>query len=158
MSLPPDVLHILTQCRTVAVVGLSPKEHRDSHEVAAYMQSQGWRVIPVNPVASAQGLKILGETVYPSLTEAAQHAHIDLVDCFRNSEDIPPIAQEAIGIGAKALWMQLGIANDPAAQQARQAGLRVVENRCLLIDHRSHQGHPDHDSFGAGQQPEPMQP
>jgi uncharacterized protein len=135
MPLPDDVLHILTHCRTVAVVGLSPKPERDSHEVAAYIQSQGWRVIPVNPVASAQGINILGETVYPSLTEAAKHERIDLVNCFRNSEDIPPIAAEAIAIGAQTLWMQLGIAHADAAQQARACGLRVVENRCLLIDH-----------------------
>jgi predicted CoA-binding protein len=137
MTLPPDVLHILQHCRTVAVVGLSPKAHRDSHEVAAYMQAQGWRVIPVNPVASAQGIQILGETVYPNLIEAAKVVKIDLVDCFRNSEDIPPIADEAIAIGAQALWMQLGIAHPQAASKAREAGLRVVENRCLLIDHRA---------------------
>jgi predicted CoA-binding protein len=137
MTLPPDVLHILQHCRTVAVVGLSPKAHRDSHEVAAYMQAQGWRVIPVNPVASAQGIQILGETVYPNLIEAAKVVKIDLVDCFRNSDDIPPIADEAIAIGAQALWMQLGIAHPQAASKAREAGLRVVENRCLLIDHRA---------------------
>lgn len=137
MTLPPDVLHILQHCRTVAVVGLSPKAHRDSHEVAAYMQAQGWRVIPVNPVASAQGIQILGETVYPNLIEAAKVVKIDLVDCFRNSDDIPPIADEAIAIGAQALWMQLGIAHPQAASKAREAGLRVVENRCLLIDHHA---------------------
>ena len=137
MPLPPDVLHILQHCRTVAVVGLSPKEHRDSHEVATYMQAQGWRIIPVNPVASAQGIQILGETVYPNLIEAAKVVKIDLVDCFRNSDDIPPIADEAIAIGAQALWMQLGIAHPQAASKAREAGLRVVENRCLLIDHRA---------------------
>ena len=137
MTLPPDVQHILQHCRTVAVVGLSPKAHRDSHEVAAYMQAQVWRVIPVNPVASAQGIQILGETVYPNLIEAAKVVKIDLVDCFRNSEDIPPIADEAIAIGAQALWMQLGIAHPQAASKARAAGLRVVENRCLLIDHRA---------------------
>lgn len=144
MSLPSDVLHILDQCRTVAVVGLSPKPERDSHEVAAYMQAQGWRVIPVNPIASSQGIRILGETVYPSLTEAAKHESIDLVDCFRNSEDIPPIASEAIAIGAKALWMQLGISHPGAAVQARAAGMRVVENRCLLIDHRAQAGFSHH--------------
>jgi predicted CoA-binding protein len=137
MTLPPEVLHILQYCRTVAVVGLSPKAHRDSHEVAAYMQAQGWRVIPVNPVASAQGIQILGETVYPSLIEAAKVVKIDLVDCFRNSDDIPPIADEAIAIGAQAIWMQLGIAHPQAASKAREAGLRVVENRCLLIDHHA---------------------
>jgi predicted CoA-binding protein len=136
MTQSADVEFIFKNFQTVAVVGLSPNPERDSHEVAAYMQSKGWRVIPVNPVASAQGVKILGETVYPSLTEAAHHEHIQLVDCFRKSEDIPGLVDEAITISAPALWMQLGIFHSQAAQKARAAGLRVVEDRCLLIEHR----------------------
>ncbi len=128
-----DVEHILANCRTVAVVGLSPKTHRDSFEVAQYLQSHGWRVIPVNPLAKVPS--ILGERVYASLTEAAAHENIDLVDCFRNSEDIPPIVEEAIALGIGAVWMQLGIAHPEATAQARAAGLRVVEDRCLKIDH-----------------------
>ena len=93
--------HILTHCRTIAVVGLSPKPHRASFDVARYMQGQGYRIIPVNPNAT----EVLGEKAYASLTEAAQHEPIDLVNCFRNSEDIPPIVDEAIAIGAKAVWM-----------------------------------------------------
>lgn len=124
----------LQHCHTIAVVGLSPKSHRDSFRVAQYMQSHGFRIIPVNPNAS----NILGEPAYASLSEAAQHVRIDMVNCFRNAEDIPPIAQEAIAIGAKALWMQLGIANEDAAQSAQAAGLWVVQDRCLKIEHALH--------------------
>jgi predicted CoA-binding protein len=131
-----DVRAILRDCRTVAVVGLSPRSDRDSHRVARYMQQRGWRIVPVNPVAAGQ--TILGEPVYPSLAEAAKHVHIDLVDCFRNSADIPPIVDEAIAIGAPALWLQLGVQHAGAAAKARAAGLRVVENRCLMVDHAHH--------------------
>ena len=116
------------------MVGLSPKPHRDSHEIADYMQRQGWRIVPINP--AAQVAEILGETVYPSLMEAAKHVQIDLVDVFRNSVDVPPVADEAIAIGAKALWLQLGIEHAGAAQKARSAGLLVVQNKCLLVEHR----------------------
>lgn len=132
----PDILHILKACKTIAVVGLSPKVHRDSYEVAEYMQLQGYRIIPINPVAAASNTPILGEKVYASLLEAAKVEKIDMVDCFRNSADIPPIATEAVQIKAKVLWMQLGIDNAVAKSEAEAAGLAVVENRCLLIDHR----------------------
>jgi predicted CoA-binding protein len=122
---------ILDTCRTVAVVGLSPKTHRDSFGVARYMQARGWRIVPINPNAA----EILGEKAYPTLTEAARHERIDLVNCFRNSADIPPIVDEAIAVGAKAIWMQLGIEHAAAADKARAAGLLVVQNRCLKIDH-----------------------
>ncbi|WP_096696671.1 CoA-binding protein [Polaromonas sp. AER18D-145] len=133
-ALPPAerLPHILTHCRTIAVVGLSPKPHRASFDVARYMQGQGYRIIPVNPNVS----EVLGEKAYASLTEAAQHEHIDLVNCFRNSEDIPPIIDEAIAIGAKAVWMQLGIRHPAAAAQAEAAGLLVVQDHCLMVDHR----------------------
>lgn len=127
-----DIAAILDQCRTVAVVGLSPRPARDSHRVARYLQAHGWRIVPVNPNATGD---ILGEPVYPSLRAAAQHERIELVNCFRNSADIPPIAEEAIAIGAHALWLQLGVEHAAAAAQARAAGLRVVQNRCLMIDH-----------------------
>ena len=129
------IRQILASCRTVAVVGLSPKPDRASHEVAHYLQVHGWRIIPVNPVAAATGATILGEPVYATLQEAAQHASIDVVDVFRNSEDVPPVAQEAIAIGARALWLQLGIENAPAAAAAQAAGLWVVQNRCLKVEH-----------------------
>ena len=131
-----DILHILKTCKTIAVVGLSPKVHRDSYEVAEYMQSQGYRIIPINPVAAASNSPILGEKVYATLLEAAKVEKIDMVDCFRNSADIPPIATEAVQIKAQVLWMQLGIDNAAAKSEAEAAGLAVVENRCLLIDHR----------------------
>ena len=129
-----DISHILHHRGTVAVVGLSPKPHRDSHAIASYMQRHGWRIVPINP--AAQVTEILGEKVYPSLIEAAKHLQIDLVDVFRNSADVPPVADEAIAIGAKALWLQLGIEHPAAANKARKAGLRVVQNRCLLVEHR----------------------
>lgn len=129
------IRQILASCRTVAVVGLSPKPERASFEVAHYLQAHGWRIIPVNPVAAASGATILGEAVYASLQEASQHASIDVVDVFRNSEDVPPVAQEAIAIGARALWLQLGVENAPAAAAAQAAGLWVVQNRCLKIEH-----------------------
>lgn len=135
---PTDTIaHILDTCRTVAVVGLSPKPHRDSYEVAQYMQAQGWRIIPVNPVAAANGAPILGEKVYATLTEAAQHEKIELVDVFRNAADVPPVAAEAIAIGAQALWLQLGIEHAEAAAAAQAAGLLVVQNKCLLVEHRA---------------------
>ena len=131
-----DILLILKTCKTIAVVGLSPKVHRDSYEVAEYMQSQGYRIMPINPVAAASNELILGERVYANLLEAAKVEKIDLVDCFRNSEDIPPIATDAVHIKAQVLWMQLGIDNESAKAEAEAAGLAVVENRCLLIEHR----------------------
>lgn len=139
MDQSDDIRWVLRHCRTVAVVGLSPKPHRDSYMVARYMQAHGWRIVPVN--AMATGLSILGEPVYPSLAEAARVERIELVNCFRNSADIPPIVDEAIAIGAQAVWMQLGVEHDEAAERARQAGLRVVQNRCLKIDHAQNQNH-----------------
>ncbi|BDU56654.1 CoA-binding protein [Limnohabitans sp. TEGF004] len=122
----------LADCKTIAVVGLSPKPHRDSFRVAQYMQDHGFRIVPINPNAT----EVLGEKAYASLTEAAQHERIDMVNCFRNSDDIPPIAAEAIAIGAKSLWLQIGVVNDDAAKQATDAGLVVVQNLCLMVEHR----------------------
>ena len=127
-----DITHILEHCRTVAVVGLSPKPHRDSYAVSRYMQAQGWHIVPINPNAAS----ILGETAYPSLTEAARHQRIDLVNVFRNSDDVPPVVDEAIAIGAQAVWLQMGVVHAAAAQKARDAGLRVVQNKCLMVEHR----------------------
>ena len=126
---------ILTSCHTIAVVGLSPQPDRPSFDVARAMQARGYRIVPVNPKAS----EILGETCYPTLTAAAaalavQGERIDLVDCFRKSEDIPPIADEAIAIGARCLWLQLGVVNEAAAERARAAGLDVVMDRCLKVE------------------------
>ena len=121
---------VLSNCRTIAVVGLSPKPHRASFDVAQYMQSRGYRIIPINPNAD----QVLGEKAYPSLSKAAQHERIDLVNCFRNSEDIPPIVDEAIALGLGAVWMQLGIENPDAAAKAKAVGMKVVMNRCPAIE------------------------
>ena len=125
-------LNILQTCRTIAVVGLSPKPERDSHHVAEYLQQQGYRIVPINPMAT----DILGERCWPTLSAAAQHLKIDLVDVFRNSADVAPIADEAIAIGARALWLQLGVQNDAACERARAAGLQVVQNHCVLVEHQ----------------------
>ncbi len=131
MSTISELRHILGTCRTIAVVGLSPQWHRPSFFAAKYMQAHGYRIVPVNPMAS----EILGERSYPSITAAAADHRIDMVDCFRKSEDIPPLAEEAIAIGAQCLWMQLGVVNEAAAAHARAAGLSVVMDRCVKIEH-----------------------
>ena len=136
IALADRLPYILKHYRTIAVVGLSPKPHRASFDVSRYMQAAGYRIIPVNPVVAAAGEKVLGETAYATLSEAAQHEKIDLVNCFRNSEDIPPVVDEAIAIGAKAVWMQLGISHAAATAKAEEAGLMVVQDHCLKIDHR----------------------
>ena len=134
MTRAGTIRDILTTCRTIAVVGLSPKPWRESFGVSQAMQAAGYRIIPVNPAAGADS--ILGETVYSSLTAAAQHETIDLVNIFRNADDVPPIVQEAIAIGARAVWMQLGIAHAAAAAQAEAAGLRVVQDACIAVEQR----------------------
>ena len=103
-SPPTEAATLLRECRTIAVVGLSPKAHRDSHHVALYLQQQGYRIVPVNPLAT----EILGERCWPSLTEAARHVQIDLVDVFRQSDEVPAIADEAIAIGARFTAHPLG--------------------------------------------------
>ena len=135
-----SIAQILNDSKTVAIVGLSPRPERASHEVAAYLQQAGYQVIPVNP--NHAGETILGETVHASLQEAAaalapSGQRIDIVDCFRKSEDIPPIAREAIAVRAGCLWMQLDIEHQAAADLARAAGLDVVMNHCIKIEHRS---------------------
>lgn len=131
---------VLSHCRTLAVVGLSPQWNRPSHFAAKYMQAHGYRIIPVNPLVARDGGDILGEKAYASVTEAAramkdQGVAIDMVDCFRKSEDIPPLAEEAIAVGAKCLWLQLGVFNEAAGMKAEAAGLQVIENRCVKIEH-----------------------
>jgi predicted CoA-binding protein len=126
-----STLTLLQKSHTIAVVGLSPDESRDSHRISRYMQAQGYRIIPINPRAS----EILGETAYPDLATAAAHHRIDLVNCFRRSEDIPPIAREAAAIHAQGLWLQLGIEHDESTQWARSQGLDVVQNCCIKVEH-----------------------
>jgi predicted CoA-binding protein len=120
---------ILRQSKTIAVVGLSANWWRPSFFAAKYMQEHGYRMIPVNP----QYPQVLGQKCYASLREIPEK--VDIVDCFRRSEDIGPIADEAIAIGAKVLWMQLGVTNHEAADKARKAGLDVVMDRCVKIEH-----------------------
>ena len=131
-----DFVQILNSCKTIAVVGLSPKPDRASYGVAQYMQVHGYRIIPINPNAAASNSAILGEKAYASLEDAAKCEQIQMVNCFRNSMDIPPIADSAIAIGAKVLWMQLGIENEVARIKSEMNGLEVIENLCLKIEHR----------------------
>ncbi len=120
---------ILRECRTVAVVGLSPEWHRPSHFVAKYLQQHGYRIIPVNPRCA----EILGERCYPSLLEIPEH--VDMVDVFRRTADVPPIAQQAVQIKARCLWQQIGVLNLEADELARAAGLDSVMDRCVKIEH-----------------------
>jgi uncharacterized protein len=124
---------ILAQSRTLAVVGLSANWYRPSYFAAKYMRDHGYRIVPVNPTYD----KVMGERCFPDLAMAAKAGAtpIDIVDCFRKPEEIPPLARDAIAIGAKVLWMQLGIRNDEAAKIASDAGLDVVMNRCVKIEY-----------------------
>ncbi|SRR5579883_3293349 len=129
-----DRLEILQQYRNVAIVGISADPYRPSHFVAIYLQAEGYTIIPINPRYAGQ--TILGKRVYSSLTEAREAGEtIEIVDVFRKAEDVSPIAEEAIKIGAKVLWLQLGIVNDEAGRKAREAGLVFVQNRCMKIEH-----------------------
>jgi predicted CoA-binding protein len=124
-----EIKHIICQDQTIAVVGLSPKPHRPSHQVARYLLAAGFAVIPVNPGQS----EILGRTCYPNLTEIP--VPVDIVNIFRGSEHVVPIVRDAISIRAKVIWMQEGIINREAAAVAEGAGLVVVMDRCLKTDH-----------------------
>ena len=122
---------ILSESKTIAVVGLSANWYRPSYFAAKYMQEHGYRIIPVNPAYDGQ--ELLGERCYSSLDEIAEP--VDMVDCFRKSEDIMPIAEQAVSIGAKVLWLQLGVRNGEASRVAGKAGLTYVEDRCVKIEH-----------------------
>jgi uncharacterized protein len=126
-----DINRLLNEARTIAVVGISNKPHRDSYRVSHYMQQAGYRIIPVNPVLKGQ--EVLGETVVESLKDI--QAPIDIVNVFRRAELVGPVVDEAIAVGARAVWIQLGIVNEAAAQKAREAGLEVVMDRCIMVDH-----------------------
>lgn len=120
---------ILREGRTVAVVGLSAQWHRPSYFAAKYLQEHGYRVIPVNPAYES----VLGERCYKSLADIP--VKVDVVDCFRRSEEIPALADQAIAIGARVLWMQLGVRHAEARARAEAAGLQVIEDRCMKIEH-----------------------
>jgi uncharacterized protein len=124
------ISELLKTSRNIAVVGLSSKRHRPSYGVADYMQRNGYRIIPVNPNEKT----VLGEPCYPDLDSVP--GRIDIVGIFRRSEFVPEIVQAAIRIGARAVWMQEGVVDEAAAEQARAAGLMVVMDRCILKDHR----------------------
>ncbi len=127
----PTLRRLLDDSRRIAVVGISAEWHRPSYFVGKYLLEHGYTMIPVNP----KYREVLGQPCYPSLTAARAAGAIDIVDCFRKAEDIGPLAEEAIAIGAKALWMQLGVVNHAAAEKARDAGLDVVMDRCVKIEH-----------------------
>lgn len=121
---------ILGKYHTVAVVGLSDDDTRPSYTVASYLKDAGYHIIPVNPNAT----EVLGEKAYPDLLSIPEP--VDIVDIFRRPENVPPHVDEAIAIGAKVVWMQLGISNDEAAAKARAAGLEVIQDRCIREAHR----------------------
>ena len=121
---------ILLSARTIASVGLSSNQEKESYWIVSYLKEQGYRIIPVNPTAT----EILGETVYPNLSAIPDK--VDVVQVFRKPEDVPPVVEEAIKIGAKVVWMQEGIVNEEAAQKAREAGLQVVMDACMRATHR----------------------
>ena len=125
-----EIAKLLAEAKTIAVVGLSGDVFRPSYGVAAYMQEHGYRIIPVNPKETL----ILGERCYPDLASIPEH--VDIVDVFRRSEFVPALMREAIAIGARAVWLQEGVVHAEAVCEGRTAGLIVVENRCLLKDHR----------------------
>ncbi|MCE5306921.1 MAG: CoA-binding protein [Acidobacteriales bacterium] len=126
----PEITELLRTARTIAVVGLSSKKARPSHGVTDYMQHAGYRIIPVNPNET----EVLGEKAYPDLDSVTEK--IDIVDIFRRSEFVSDIVDAAIRIGARAVWMQEGVVDEEAAKRARQAGLIVVMDRCILKEHR----------------------
>jgi predicted CoA-binding protein len=126
---PGEVRRLLEGAHTIAVVGLSERPDRASHYVAAYLREHGYRIIPVNPNVS----EVLGETAYASLRDIPDK--VDLVDVFRRPEHVPDVVEDAIAIGARAVWLQEGVVHHAAAARARAAGLTVVMDRCILKEH-----------------------
>ena len=137
---------ILRDARTIAMVGASPNWNRPSFFVMKYLQGKGFRVIPVNPRAA--GEEILGEKVYPDLKSVP--VPVDMVDVFRAADAVPGIVEDAIAIGAKIVWMQLGVRHDAAAARAEEAGIRVVMNRCPKIEFGRHSGELSWGGFESG--------
>jgi predicted CoA-binding protein len=127
-----ELTRLLTTARTIAVVGLSDKPERDSNEVARYLKSQGYRIIPVNPTVP----EVLGEKSYPSLRSIPPEVRVDIVDVFRRSDQVEPVVDEALERGVGAVWMQLGVEHPPAAAKAEMRGVPVVQNLCIMVQHR----------------------
>jgi hypothetical protein len=132
--LEDQILQLLRNVKTIAVIGLSDHPGRPSYEVSAYMQSRGYRIVPINPMVD----HVLGEKAYPTLTEAARHEHLDLVDVFRRPEAVPAIVDEVLALKLPALWLQETVVHEQAAAKARAAGVFVVMDRCILKDHIRH--------------------
>ena len=128
-----DRYRILTTYRTIAMVGLSSNYYNASSFAGVYLDANGYDIVPVNPAQA--GREILGRRVYPDLREAAKEHRIEIVDAFRPSRELPEIAEQAVEIGSRVLWMQLGVINHEAAARAREAGLEVVMDRCCKIEH-----------------------
>ncbi len=129
----PEALRALLQeAKRIAVVGLSPKPWRASHQVALYLQQAGYRIVPVNPEHDV----VLGERSYPSLTAAAAAGPIDVVDVFRRSEFAGPIVDEAIALKPRLIWLQVGVVDEAAAARATAAGIPFIMDRCLMVDHQ----------------------
>jgi uncharacterized protein len=127
-----ELRSILDDARTIAVVGLSSNPERDSHSVAGYLQRKGYRIIPVNPNET----EVLGERAFPTLRDIPTEIHVDVVDVFRRAEYTPDVARDAAAVGARSLWLQLGIVNEEAARIASEAGLGVVMDACIRTVHR----------------------
>ncbi|HSM71484.1 MAG TPA: CoA-binding protein [Anaerolineales bacterium] len=130
MNNDQEMMDILKSANTVASVGLSSNQQKESYWIVAYLMEQGYTIYPVNPTAD----EILGEKAYPSLSDIPDK--VDVVQVFRRPEDVPPVVEEAIKIGAKVVWMQEGIVNEEAARMAREAGLQVVMNACMRATHK----------------------
>ena len=128
----PDIREMLEQSRVIAVVGLSARADRPSHDVAKYLQEQGYRIVSVNPNLQE---RVLGEQPYPDLDSVPYK--VDIVDIFRRSEEVPDVVEAALRIGAPAVWIQLGIINEDAAEKARAAGVQVVMDRCIKVEHNA---------------------
>ena len=127
-----EIKKILDESRTIAVVGISPREDRPSYQVACYLQSHGYRILPVRP----EGETILGEKIYRSLSDIPPEIEIDVVNIFRKPEDVPPVVEQSIERGAKVVWMQEGIIHAQSASAAENAGLQVVMDRCMKKEHQ----------------------
>lgn len=126
------ILELLTEAKTIAVVGLSNDRNKPSYEIASYLQSKGYKIAPINPRLN----EVLGEPAYPSLTEAAKTEKIDIVDVFRAPDAVPAIVDEVLALGIPALWLQLTVVHEEAARKARDAGVLVVMDQCIKTTHR----------------------